>query len=320
MSELHDAWFFIGIFIFIFLIWIATGGPVRPIAFTGPRLALPGALGGGTYLSLPRAPYGVGGTNISLPGSSSGGGAISGGETSSSLPTLGAGGVFGTPSLYRAVVWMSHYVSGAGGDPRKEYLQISVAQNASLPVNLSEWSLRSDASGNTATIPKGTAVPISGTINAAEDIVLAPGERAIVISGSSPIGASFRENKCIGYFSSFQKFFPPLPQNCPVPSDDLAAFYGPGYLRDVACINHVDTLARCEVAITPPSNASGACQNFMIQHLNYNGCVNAHKNDADFDGDTWRIYLGRSNPLWRAEHEIVKLVDVNGKTVDAFDY
>ena len=70
--EFHDAWFFIGVFVFIFLIWIATGGPLHPIAFTGPKLALPGALGGGTYLSLPRAPYGVGGSNISLPGSSSG--------------------------------------------------------------------------------------------------------------------------------------------------------------------------------------------------------------------------------------------------------
>ena len=319
MSDLHDAWFFIGIFIFIFLIWIATGGPLHPIAFTGPRLALPGVLGGGTYLSLPRAPYGIGGTNVSLPGSSSGGGSISSGETSS-LPTLSGGGVFGTPSLYRTIVRMNHYVSGAGGDSGKEYLEISVTQNAGLPVNLSEWTLRSDASGNAVAIPKGTAVPISGTINAVEDIVLNPGERAIVLSGSSPIGASFRENKCIGYFSSFQSFFPPLPQNCPIPSDELASFYGSGYIRDVACVNYVENLSRCQVALSPPVGATGSCQNFMIQYLNYNGCVAAHRNDADFDGDTWRIYLGRANPIWRTQYEIVKLVDVNGKTVDAFSY
>ncbi|OGG78053.1 hypothetical protein A3A36_02680 [Candidatus Kaiserbacteria bacterium RIFCSPLOWO2_01_FULL_52_12b] len=65
---------------------------------------------------------------------------------------------------------------------------------------------------------------------------------------------------------------------------------------------------------------SGSCQSFLIKYFNYNGCVDAHKNDADFSGDTWRIYLGRTTPMWRAQHEVVKLIDVNGKTVDAFSY
>src|SRR5665811_2252287 len=87
--EMHDAWFFIGIFVFIFLIWIATGGPLHPIAFTGPHLAEPQELGGGTYLQFPRAAFGVGGTNISLPGSSNGGGSV---QTSTEAP--------GTSSYY----------------------------------------------------------------------------------------------------------------------------------------------------------------------------------------------------------------------------
>lgn len=317
MSDLHDAWFFLGIFLFIFLIWIATGGPLHPIAFTGPRLALPGALGGGTYLSLPRAPFGIGDSNISLPGSSSGGNAQSG-ETL--LPTIGGGGVFGTPSPYRPLVWMNHYVSGAGSSPGTEYLEVSISQNAGIPVNLSEWTLRSDATGTFAQIPRGTAVPTSGVVNAAENIVLSPGERAIVISGQSPIGASFRENKCIGYFSSFQSFSPPLPKNCPVPSDELLSFYGSDYSRDSVCVDYIDTFSRCQIGLSPPVTVSNACQNFMVQYLNYNGCVSAHKNDTDFNGNTWRIYLGRTSPMWRAQHEIVKLVDVNGKTVDAFSY
>ena len=195
-----------------------------------------------------------------------------------------------------------------------------MAQDAGIPVDLSEWTLRSEASGSSVIIPKGTEVPISGTINAAEDIVLTPGERAIVISGRSPIGASFRENKCIGYFSTFQRFSPPLPQNCPVPSDELISFYGANYIRDAACIDYVNKLARCQVTLSPPVTMSGSCQSFLIKYFNYNGCVDAHKNDADFSGDTWRIYLGRTTPMWRAQHEVVKLIDVNGKTVDAFSY
>ena len=58
----------------------------------------------------------------------------------------------------------------------------------------------------------------------------------------------------------------------------------------------------------------------MVQYLNYNGCVAAHKNDADFEGNTWRIYLGRYFSMWRTQHEVVKLLDINSKTVDAFSY
>ncbi|MHB8710313.1 MAG: hypothetical protein ACYC6X_02035 [Minisyncoccota bacterium] len=319
--EFHDAWFFIGIFVFIFLIWIASGGPLHPIAFTGPTLAEPGALGGGTYLQLPRARYGVGSSNVSLPGSSNGESVSDNGNSSAPLPTFTGGSLFGEPSPYRGIVSMTHYVSGAGSqDPGNEYLEIDVAQNAGVPVDLSEWSLESDASGNAIVIPKGTEVPTSGIVNAAQDIVLAPGERALVISGQSPIGASFRENKCIGYFSTFQKFSPPLPQNCPIPSDELSSYYGAGYIRDAACIDYVNSLSRCQVALTPPPGVTSACQSFLVKYLNYNGCVDAHRSDSDFAGDTWRIYLGRTNSMWRTKNELVKLLDINGKTVDAFSY
>jgi len=310
----HDAWFFVGVFVFIFLIWIATGGPLHPIAFTGPTLEKPGALGGGTYLQLPRAPFGIGGSDISLPGSSSVG-------SEEPPPALPGGAAFGTLSPYRNIVRMNHYVSGAGSeDPRNEYIEISVSRDAGIPVDLTGWKLVSGTTGAIASLPQGTEVPTSGVVNASQDIVLPPGVRAIIVSGRSPIGASFRENKCIGYFSSFQTFYPRLPQNCPLPSSELASFYGPNYVRDAACIDEVDQISRCQVMLSPPPTVSGTCQNFLITYLHYNGCVDTHKDDADFAGDTWRIFLGRSTPMWRTRHEIVKLLDINGKTVDAFSY
>src|SRR6185369_2225955 len=149
----HDAWFFIGVFAFIFLIWIATGGPLHPISFTGPTLAQPGALGGGTYLTLPRSPYGVGGTEISLPGSSNGGGSYS--DPNASLPVFTGGTTFGSPSPYRGKVIMNHYVSGAGSaNPANEYIELHVTQDAGVPVDLSEWTLVSEASGSAISIPK----------------------------------------------------------------------------------------------------------------------------------------------------------------------
>ncbi len=310
----HDAWFFVGVFVFIFLVWAATGGPLHPLSFTGPTLAQPQELGGGTYLSLPRAPFRVGGSDVALPGSSGSGSSLS--------PSTGGSGVsLGNTSPYRSLASLSHSVNGAGSaDSRREYIEFSVAQNANAPVDISGWTLRSDTSGSASSIPQGTEVPTSGIINAIQNVVLSPGDRALIVSGQSPIGASFRENKCIGYFSTFQQFYPSLPQTCPVPSDELETRYGPDYIRDVKCIDYVHSLSRCQVVLTPPPNLSSACQSFLINNLNYNGCVTAHQNDLDFKGATWRVYLGRTSALWRQTHEYIRLFDREGKTVDAFSY
>jgi len=108
MGDIHDAWFFIGVFVFIFIIWVAIGGPIHPISFTGPTLSQPSPIGNGTYIQLPRAPLKVGEAVVSLPGSSNGEN-VSGGNSGISetpLPTLVGGNVFGTPSPYRGIVSM----------------------------------------------------------------------------------------------------------------------------------------------------------------------------------------------------------------------
>lgn len=319
----HDAWFFVGVFVFIFLIWIIIGGPTHPIAFTGPTLAQPQELGGGSYLSLPRAPFGLGTTNIELPGSSEGGGAVGGSSytSGSQTPDPLSGIAFGTPSPYRGLVSLNHYVSGAGSsNPNNEYLQLYVSQSATLPIDITGWTVKSEATGNGMTIPVGIETPTSGTINATQDIILKPGTQAYLISGRSPIGGSFRENKCIGYFAQFQNFSPSLSPNCPAPSDELHQFY-PDYIRDTSCIDYVNNkVNRCQAVLSPPVGLSGTCQSFLIKYLNYNGCVDAHQNDSDFFGDTWRIYLGADSSLWRTQHEVIKLLDKDGKTVDAFTY
>lgn len=318
---MHDAWLFVGVFAFVFLVWVANGGPTRPLAFSGPRLAQPGVLGGGTYLNLPSAPFTIGDSNVVLPNSSNGQSSYYGSDGAvQNLPRI-TGGLFGPPSPYKDVVSLSHSVSNPGSsDPSQESLEVRVSYNTTVPVNISGWRIVSDATGVIATIPKGTEIPTSGIVNAGADIVLTSGVQAIIVTGTSPIGASFRENKCIGYFSTFQEFSPSLPQNCPAPSDELESLYGVGYIRDAACIDYVNGLSRCQIALSPPVSVSSSCQNFLINYLNYNGCVEAHKKDSDFLGSSWRVYLGRSASMFRTKHEIVKLIDTSGKTVDAFSY
>ena len=320
----HDAWFFIGVFAFIFLIWVATGGPTHPISFAGPFLSAPSPLGTGTYIGLPRSPFGVGNSDVQLPNPDTGSSYTPDNGIGGSATLTGGGSLagvdFGPPSSYRGEVTMSHYVTGSGStNPDNEYIELSLASNAHGPVTISGWSLESGASGNAVTIPNATAVPMSGSIQALQPIILNPGDRAIIASGESPIGASFRENECIGYFAEFQQFTPQLPDSCPSPTNELIAQY-PGYIRDTACINYVKTLPACTLEITPPVGLSTACEQVLENYLSYNGCVQAHLNDVGFNGTSWRIYLGRTTPFWRTQHEIVKLLDKTGKTVDAFSY
>ncbi|HQU07718.1 MAG: hypothetical protein B7X04_02800 [Parcubacteria group bacterium 21-54-25] len=329
---MNDAYFFLGLFAFVFVVWFATGGPTRPLSFAGPVLTTNISSKGVSYSGgtgfFPTAP----GVSYTVPQGTRGTTGQNLNQISQQVTQVGnqvdtlsqkvaQTVAFGTPSPYRGTVFMNHYVSDAGAaDPAKEYVTIRVAANAPGPVDISGWRLQSDATGAGATIPFGTEVPRSGLINAVQPIELSPGDMAIISSGRSPIGASFRENKCIGYFAQYQSFYPPLPLICPTPYDELKQFYGPNYIRDDACITYAQSLNRCTLVATPPVNMTSACTTFLTNYLNYNGCVDAHQQDTNFMGNTWRVYLGRNVSMWRSQHEVVRLLDANGKTVDLFPY
>ncbi len=328
---MNDAYFFLGLFAFVFVIWLVTGGPHRPLSFAGPVLTTHissqgvSFSGGNDFLPLtPSVSYRAASpsqnTAQQVENISAGVQRVSG-EVRSLSQKVSRAVAFAPPSRYRGIVFLEHYVSHPGAtDPAQEYVRLRVSVNAPGPVDISGWRLESGASGAAATIPEGTEVPLSGVINASQPIVLNPGDTAIISTGQSPLGASFRENECTGYFSQYQSFYPPLPQICPTPYHELQKFYGQNYLHDYTCINYVQNLNRCTLVAAPPANVSGACVTFLTNYLNYNGCVNAHQNDPNFKGTVWRIYLGRNQSMWRKNYEVVKLLDKNGKTVDMFSY
>lgn len=302
-----DILFVLGIFVFAFLLWLGTGGPMHPLAFTGPILY------GSGGVVLPQTSTNIHRTHVSNN-------YINTTNTHTSSPNVPVTPLFGTPSPYRGIVTMNHYVSGAGSsNPSHEYITIHLATNAA-PVDITGWKLESAATGVAAIIPKGTEVPRSGIVNASEPIVLTPGSRAIISSGSSPIGASFRENICIGYFAQYQSFYPSLALTCPIPFNELKKNYNGSYIRDLSCIKYVRKLNRCTLVSSPPTGLTTACTNFAVNDLNYNGCVNLHQYDKDFEGSTWRVFLGRNKSMWRPRYEVVKLLDTQGKTVDMFSY
>lgn len=223
-------------------------------------------------------------------------------------------------ALYGTVV-IAQSTSGVGsGSADGEYLTLRAAAKNSGPISISGWSLRSAMTGRSATLPRGTRVPVTGSVNDEEPIVLSPGEEAIVVSGRSPIGVSFRENRCTGYLSQFQSFSPSLDSQCPRPEAEVS-FAQTNIGNDNRCLDYLESMSRCRIDTTPlPLELSQECRGFITTHVTYNGCVANHRNEPSFLGKTWRVFLRYEQPLWKERREVVKLLDEQGKTVDVFVY
>ena len=69
-----------------------------------------------------------------------------------------------------------------------------------------------------------------------------------------------------------------------------------------------------------PLSISPECNIYMRENINYGSCVQKHKNDKDFYNHEWRVYLERDQQLWKDRREVIKLLDTNGKTIDAISY
>lgn len=304
-----DGIFFLGVLAFFFILWFATGGPSKPISFAGPFIT--------PITDVDSVQEGYGSTEpvdfrARSVWSDIMGGNFSGGTS--------IGGV-SNPSPYRGQIRVSGGGTGSE-DPDREYVTLRVSGKDS--VDITGWRLVSGASGRGARIPEGALLPRSGRVNDTGRIVLNPGDEAIVVTGEAPTGVSFKENKCTGYFMSRQEFYPTLSNQCPSPYQEFEKYYGGNELRDDKCYNLMRSTPSCK---TPSdSGVSKACSALIDDYLTYNGCVEHHKDDADFAGDTWRIYLeyensrGRSDELWKSSRDAVKLLDSEGRTVDLYTY
>lgn len=220
-------------------------------------------------------------------------------------------------SIYKDIVDLS-YISRST-DAKQEYAQIRV-NTTKQPINVTGWTLKSKSSGATIKIPKGTYIFFAGTPNSEEDIYLNTGDIMYLVTGISPNGASFKVNKCSGYLSQFQTFTPYLSTSCPQPrNEDLSSI--PKTVNNDACLDYIDYFSSCRIQTeTLPANWSYECTSFIYNKINYPSCVNTHKNDKDFYQNEWRVYLKRSERLWKDRREEIILYDSNGKIVDTLVY
>ncbi len=224
--------------------------------------------------------------------------------------------IWGTVSPYKDQVYLQQS-NTSDTDPDSEYITLSVAAGITAPISISGWTIQSYVTGLSATLPQGTRLPKNKSVG---NIALEAGESVFLITGESPIGVSFHENICTGYFAEFQTFSPPLEWQCPSPLEEMRVFGGIE-VTDDSCYTFVGQQSSCQtVPSTRGANLSSACVAFVQQDLTYQGCVANHQYDPHFYTGSWRIYLSREKELWRMEREVIRLIDAEGRTVSVLEY
>lgn len=307
------AWYiFWGLVVILILVWLLEGGIGRIQAatadFSNPFGFFASGLYGGGAVQLPWAipiPQGVDISN--LVGSSSQQSSSQGASTVSEAQT------FGGQSQYSSEISLT--ADGAtASNPQQEYVTIqNVGQTT---VDISGWSLQSALTGARAYIPLGASFFQLGELNAQTEIELDPGGVAIVTTGESPVGTSFRENICSGYLETLQQYTPPIETQCPSPSNAAAQASQYGQ----ACADYVSSIPFCTFPQNPPAGLSAQCQSFVQTQFSYNGCVAENQGDSDFSSNDWRVYLDVPRALWNDNHDTIRLLDSSGEVVAITSY
>lgn len=147
-------------------------------------------------------------------------------------------------------------------------------------------------------------------------ISLLPGEHAIISTGQSPRGYNFKINKCSGYLAQVKTYSPPISNFCP-------RLFSLPQVKTLSekCQNFVERVNSCTTpVVNGDTDINFSCSQFIAEHASYAGCVKDFKNEADFDGKEWRIFLGRTAEFWRNLHDDVKIIDRFGKLVTDLSY
>ncbi|MBL4644356.1 MAG: hypothetical protein JKX80_00640 [Candidatus Pacebacteria bacterium] len=205
-----------------------------------------------------------------------------------------------------------------------EYVEIRANKDNAQPINISDWSLQSMISDTWIGIPQGTELYVAGEVNELQDIYLRPGESAIIATRQSPVGVSFRVNRCSGFLSDTQDFEPTLSSLCINPREVV-----PPTIENLkefgdACVTFSENFQRCAYVTSNVNGFSGlsqACRERIQPRLTHNFCNGVYAKDSDFySAKEWRIFLNQNDPLWKESYEIIRLLDENRRTVDVFNY
>jgi hypothetical protein len=178
-------------------------------------------------------------------------------------------------------------------------------------INVTGWLIQ--ANRGSQRVPQAVDVYDPNGLTAMTDIYLGNGDTLYISSAFSAAYKNFRLNKCTGYLENFYHFTPPLPRSCPsLDTAEVRRFSG-------ACQDYVRSLGTCGLpAANPPvPEYDTACRRF-IDTINYRGCFDRHRGDADFLSREWWTWTGHR--FLDERHDRVLLLDNQGLLVDIREY
>lgn len=228
---------------------------------------------------------------------------------------------FGNPSPYRGLVRIADSYSGtSANEPSLEYIVLRAGTGNTAPAAITGWSLQSVYTNSRFYIPAGAKNFVMGGLPELDSVLLDPGEDAVISTGVSPTGVSFKENLCTGYLGQFQTFVPSLGERCP--SAEQEAMSEPATTRtaDPACVAYARSLSTCRFPFGEPPDVTPYCYAFVRNALTYNGCVERHRWRPSFGGNTWRLFLESPREIWKQDHDVIRLLDREGRIVDVWAY
>jgi hypothetical protein len=211
-------------------------------------------------------------------------------------------------------------------DPNDELITLFTNLGSNEKVDITGWYFKSEVTGNYATIGKAALLPYPNQ-GTETDVVLKQGDTVYINKGFSPIGISFRTNKCTGYFEENRTFNPSLPLACPRASDEKIPLFSTNQESQDACLDAIRYIPTCSTRSSSytrklPDTVPAACKTYIEKEINYNTCVNLHLSDLNFAGQEYYLYLKSFAHLWRDQNrdDKINLYDQNGLIVDTISY
>lgn len=313
-DALNSVLFVIYILLFLIAVWFLTGGPKRANV-RSIFLSPPAPFGTSTFIGLPGVSFGDSTPGVGGFDQGTGYGGYSTPLTDSDRELFGLTNMPASP--YAGLVKLESGSRSYSRVPNEEYVVIRYSSRAQGKLVITGWKLQSALNKRTAVIYQGAELYAPRIGEPTGVIVLSPGDAALVVSGRSPIGVSFKTNKCTGYLAQFQEFSPQLSTECPAALDEARDADIGGSSHDQDCVSFLGTIGQCRIATNLPAGLPDSCNSFVQNTLTYSSCVDKHIHDADFLKPEWRIFLNYSEGLWRSEREVLTLLDQDGKLVDA---
>ena len=229
-------------------------------------------------------------------------------------------------SPYKGKVTMSYIAGLNNPDPSQEYIPLYTNLGAGEKVDITGWKIQSSRTGNWVKIGKASLLPLPPSKEQSSDVVVRQGDVVYLVKGFSPVGVSFRNNKCTGYLAEDREFYPSMSRDCPRTINENLPSFSTNLDRDDECRALIERIPACT---TPerytnfkklPDTISSSCKDYLKTQVNYNTCVAKHSSDTDFQGKTWYVYFNLFGPLWRSKTEKITLYDNNGLEVSSYSY